>query len=455
MKKMVFSSMFLVMIMLLPVFLHAQEDEGTGGQTGRYGDDSVTCITNISLYREFFKQWKASGYKNEIIYDAYKPWHWVFMNCPKSTENAYIDGIKMVSFFIESDKDPAQKNKYIDTLMMVYDQRIKYFGKEGYILGRKGVDLYKYRPEDFEKVYYELKKSVEIEGNKTEGPVIVYYFRASIAMVKSSKMDTATLVDAYDVCMTIVDFNMKKNAENQKELADWEIVKGNIELSFEPYATCKDLIPIYRKKFTATPDDLELLKKITGMLDKKNCQEDALYFETTKKLYELEPSPEAAYLIGKLLLKDGQYDEAIKYFKQAEGMQDTISLSKAYKYISQSYKSINNYSTARTYAIKAAQLNPNDGEVYLLIGDMYAESATSCGDNELTKKVAFWAAVDKYNKARQVDPTLDEIARKRISDYSVYFPSSETVFFYNLREGDEYTVECWINEKTTVRAAKQ
>lgn len=454
MRKTVFASMFWVFATLFPLFITAQEED-LSGTTGRYGSDSVTCITNISLYREFFKQWKASGYKNEIVHDAYKPWRWVFYNCPRSTENAYIDGIKMVSYYIESEKDSGRKNKFIDTLMLVYDQRITYFGKEGYVLGRKGIDLYKYRPEDYEKVYSTLKKSVELEGNKSEGPVVVYYFRSVISMVKGGKADTATLVDAYDVCMTIVDFNMKKYAGNQKELADWEIVKGNVELSFEPYATCKDLIPIYRKKFTVSPDDLDLLKKITTMLDKKNCQEDPLYFETSKKLYALEPSPESAYLIGKLLLKDGKYDEAIGYFKQAEGMEDTISLSKSYKYIAQSYRSMNNFPTARTYALKAAQLNPADGEVYVLIGDMYAESATSCGDNDLTKKVAFWAAVDKYYKALQVDPSIEEIARKRISDYSVYFPSKETVFFYNLREGEEYTVECWINEKTTVRSAKQ
>jgi len=86
---------------------------------------------------------------------------------------------------------------------------------------------------------------------------------------------------------------------------------------------------------------------------------------------------------------------------------------------------------------------------------MYAASASDCGDNDLTKKVAYWAAVDKYMRAKQVDPEVAEIAQSRISTFSQQFPNSETIFFYDLKEGDTYTVECWINEKTTtVRALK-
>jgi hypothetical protein len=53
-----------------------------------------------------------------------------------------------------------------------------------------------------------------------------------------------------------------------------------------------------------------------------------------------------------------------------------------------------------------------------------------------------------------VDPALTEDADKRIKTYSVYFPPTEVLFFYNMNEGDSYTVGCWINETTTVRAAK-
>ncbi len=433
----------------------SQMDPSEASLHGKYGPDSITCVMNISLYREFYKQWKSSGYKNETINDAIVPWRWVFMNCPKGTQNTYIDGIKIVNYLMALEQDDKLKSKYVDTMMMVYDQRIVYFKKEGYVLGRKGVDLYKYRPEAYEEIYNILKKSVGLEGNKASGPSIVYYFRATIAMAKNGKADTAIIVENYDQVSNIIDFNLKKYESDKKKHANWEIVKGNIEVSFEPFATCKDLIPIYRKKFTATPDDLDMLKKITSMLDKKKCHDDPLFFETSMKLYELEPSPESAYLLGKMLLKEGKYSEAVTYFQQAEEIGDQDVLARVYKYMAEAYRAQKNYPVARKNALKAAGITPDDGEIYIMIGDMYAASAKECGTDDLTKRVAYWAAVDKYYKAKRIDPEVADIASKRISSYSIYFPTMETIFFYSLKEGDEYIVECWINEKTKIRAAKE
>jgi hypothetical protein len=434
--------------------VNAQDDVNQGGNS-RYGSDSVTCIMNISLYREFFKQWKASNYQNETIKDLIPPWRWVFLNCPKGTQNTYIDGSKIVSYLIENTQDPALKDKYIDTLMMVYDNRITYFGKEGYVLGRKGVDLFTYRPSDIEQIYQVLKRSVELEGDNSAGPVLVYFMQSAVNMATSGKADASIIFDCYDVVSKVIEHNIQKNESNPEEKTSWITVQNNIELILEPFATCADLVTIYRKKFNETPDDLELLKKITALLDAKKCQEDPLYFETTKKLYELEPSPASAYLIGKMLVNEGKYSEAIEYLKEAEKLSDTNAIQKSYFYIAQSYRALNNFPSARTYALKAAALNPSDGQPYLLIGDIYAESAKDCGNNDLTSRVAYWAAVDKYYKAKQVDPNLALEADKRIAAYSLYFPSISTVFFYSLKEGDNYRVECWINEDTRVRASKQ
>lgn len=426
----------------------------TGQESDRYGEDSVTCIMNISLYREFFKQWKASGYKNETVKDAIAPWRWVFLNCPKGTQNTYIDGVKIVTYLINNTKDPDLRNMYIDTLMMVYDQRIQYFNREGYVLGRKGVDLMNLRPDDFDKAYEIFKNSVELEGNKSSGPVLVFYFQSAISMVKAGKADTSNIFDTYDIISNIIDHNLVKYKSNDKKRGNWEIVQSNVEVRLEPFATCKDIVAIYRKKFDQNPDDIELLKKISGLLDEKDCHEDQLYFDVTTRLYDLEPTPESAYMIGKMLLKEERFSESIEYFKQVEGIEDTATLAKAYKYIAEAYRGLKNFPSSRTYALKTIALDPNDGEPYLLIGDLYAASASDCGDNDLTKRVAYWAAVDKYYRAKSVDPEIAEIADKRIASYSVYYPSMETIFFYGYHEGDSYTVECWINETTKVRASK-
>jgi len=58
-------------------------------------------------------------------------------------------------------------------------------------------------------------------------------------------------------------------------------------------------------------------------------------------------------------------------------------------------------------------------------------------------------------RAKQVDPSLAGEMDKKIATYSVYFPAASTIFFYAMKEGDTYRVECWINEDTKIRASKQ
>jgi len=347
-----------------------------------------------------------------------------------------------------------EKSKYVDTIMMVYDQRIKYFGREGYILGRKGSDLIKYMPEEYEKAYHIFKKSIELRGNKSESFVLVYYFRSVVKMADDEKLDKSAIVETYDNLSKIIEYNIKASSNQPESMSAWENVKGNIELVFEPYATCEDLIPIFTKKFEETPDDVELLNKITDMLDKKDCTDSDLFFQASVKLNQLQPTPHSSFMIAKMLMKKDKYDEAVSYLEGALEIDDADAQADAFILLATIYRQKHNFPKARSYALSTLDLRPDDGNAYLIIGDMYAASASECGDNDLTKKTAYWAAIDKYKKAKSVDPGVGDIADKRIEIYSKQFPNSETIFFYDLSEGESYKVECWINETTTVRALK-
>ena len=431
----------------------------------KYGMDSANCVQNLSLYRESYKQWKQSKYKSPAINHAYKFWRKTFQDCPKASENIYVDGAKMIEFFIKNAKDDKKKESLIDSLMMIYDTRIQYFPnyykppypqQVGKILGYKGVDLYQNRPSAYKEVYEILGKAIELDGAKAKGPVYVYYFRAITRMAMKGETDTAAIVDAYDMISDYIETNIKyyKEKKNDKKVQEYENIQGNIENTFEPFANCIDLVRIYQQKFDLDPENVELIRKIVKLLDKKKCIDQPLYFEATVKLYDLDPTPESAYLIGKMLLKEQRYGEAIKYMEDATNMEDQEYVDDAYIFLAEAYKAQTNYPRARQMALKAAELNPGWGMPYLFIGDLYAISAKDCGDNDLTKKVAYWAAVDKYYKAKNVDSELTEIADKKINTFKIYFPQTEVLFFYNLSEGESYTVGCWINEVTTIRAAK-
>ncbi|MBM3436114.1 MAG: hypothetical protein FJY07_07885 [Bacteroidetes bacterium] len=120
---------FLLGLIIGFLFLNGVTAQDSGDS--KYGNDSATCVMNNSLYYEFFKQWKASDYKNASWKDAYGPWRWVFINCPQSTVNIFLHGESLLDEVINSEPDKAKKEHYIDTLMMMYDNRIKFYGNEG------------------------------------------------------------------------------------------------------------------------------------------------------------------------------------------------------------------------------------------------------------------------------------------------------------------------------------
>ena len=132
-------------------------------------------------------------------------------------------------------------------------------------------------------------------------------------------------------------------------------------------------------------------------------------------------------------------------------MQDVKSAQQAYKYLAQIMWKEGKGEQGRAYARKAIELDKTDGEPYMIIGYIYAASSKECSANPLQAKAVFWAAVDKFQRAKEIDPSIASKANEMIREYSKLFPTSEDAFFYNVFEGDTYQVECWINETTKAR----
>ena len=127
----------------------------------KFGLDSTKTIEQASIYTEFVKQ---KNYK-----DALPAWRYVFNNAPKFQLNTYVRGEDIMMGMYSKTKNPA----YIDTLMMIYDQWIKYFGNhnrlgEGYAIGKKGFNLYRLRGisdvNAAKEAYGYLTKSIHMEG---------------------------------------------------------------------------------------------------------------------------------------------------------------------------------------------------------------------------------------------------------------------------------------------------
>lgn len=419
------------------------------GDKTQYGADSLECIKNIALLQQTLKSnnWNA----------AYNHWNILFHYYPRASKTTYSKGTDVVEYKYGKEKDPALKDKWVDTLMMVYDQRIKFFGNskkypKGYILGRKAVDLLKYRQTAYEQAYSMFEESVKLQGVESEEAVLLTFMQATDGMYRAEKIDASVVVDNYS---KISDLLAKKAKAEPKNPKIKQAVDGvDIIFSNSPASTCEVLIPAYQEKFNANKTDIELLKKIAIMLDKKECTESKLYFDVAIALDKLEPSPISKYGIANGYIKDKQYDKASEYLNEAIKLETEDTLKAKYYFkLAQVTNEMGQKSQARTYALKAASLKSNYGAPYILIATMYASS----GCNQLTSpegelsNVGYWAAVDKLAKARSVDPSVAEAASSLISRYTGGFPNAEKAFMIGVTKGKTVTVGCWINETTTAR----
>jgi len=413
----------------------------------KYGNDSVRCIRNLSLYKEFEKQ---NNYT-----DALPPWRRVFVDCPRSHKNIYIDGAKMYNYLIAKEKDPEKRDKLVDTLMMIYDQRIQYFDEKGNVLGRKGVDYLKYRRRngvDAIKTGYDiLTESIKLRNEKSSGAILSTHFNAGTQLFGAGAISNEEVIQNYTTTINIIEANLKKKPDDKR----MNSCKDGVENMFEKSgaATCEAIISIFTPRYEANPEDIDLIKKIIGFLSKTGCEDSDLFFNTSESLYSLEPSADAAYNLAKMALSKKDFDKVSKYYLEAIGLEtDNVVKSRYYVELGDiTFREFKDLQLARNYAFNAINANESNGHAYILVGHIY-RTIESCGENDIEEKALYWASVDMYQKAKAVDPELSEEVDEYISVVTPHFPDDEILFFYNLEQGQSYVIDyCWINVTTVVR----
>lgn len=435
---------------------YAQKGVDNGTQFGS-GEDSVRCITNISLFVPYAK---AGNFK-----DAYEFWKIVYNECPAATKDIYLYGVRIVGWQIANEKDPAKKKALVDDLMAVYDKRTKYFGNDpkygkDWIVARKVQDFYGQMGEnaDYNKGYAWLKEVVDEKGADTEALALSLFAFSSMKKMFSDPNFKEQYINDYLTASNGLDAQMKaaQAANNQKEADAVASYKKGADEGFanSGAADCETLQNMYAANVEKNKDNLAYLKEVISLLRRVRCQEIDVYFAASSYAYKQEPSAEAAIGMAKQAVKAKDYDTAIKYFEEATNM-ETDNNAKADNYYMIALLSFeqNAYSKARQYCQKAIEMNPNYGAAYLLIGKMYASTAKSVyPDDGVMTRAVYYAALDKFEKAKQVDPSVAEEANTLINSYRAHLPSTEEIFMHpDLDKGKSVTIGGWIGERTTVR----
>jgi tetratricopeptide (TPR) repeat protein len=317
----------------------AEESQGSGVSNKTLKelmkDQDLDFLNEYSLYDESYKQGEYET--------AFPHWYNIYNRYPRVNKNIYIRGVEMYERFFEKAPTWEEKEDFIRKSMEVYDKRINHFGERGYVLGRKGnawfnfyrqkddLDMEK-RKEVMKKGYEWLYESAHTQGVESETAVLVLLMQSTTSLFGFGELPKETVVQNYEFCVDLL--NQMISGDDEEKVQKAEEILPYIEDIFgkSGAADCDALISIFTPQYEQNLNDAEFIKGMLTKLRKAKCDDFDLVNIATERLYELEPSAEAAFNMARYYLKREDYPNAKKYYQEAMAQETDEELLATYYY---------------------------------------------------------------------------------------------------------------------------
>ena len=371
---------------------------------------------------------------------------------PDAAESIYQRGAVVYKNKINRAKSVAEKNMFIDSLMLMYDMRAQYFGdnvkpgKTAFILDQKAREFLRYKPNDRKGIREAFRAAIAQGGDSTDPETVVAYF--------SNLCDDYRNTDEVMPDEIIAEYDrLTPFFEKNPAAAEY---KSQFDAAFglSGAASCENLERLFKGKLAAAPDDEALLSQAVALMSRAKCDGD-FYFSIAEKYYQVKPSSETAMFLAQAFQNKKDYAKAKTYLNEALDVEkDPAERQKLLVRIALVGLVSNDIPGAAAAARQARDLDPEDGVPYFILAQCYASSAGSCGG--FAGLATYWAAYDTMAKAVELLPADSEYmehAKSSLGKFRSVFPSSEECFFNELQEGARYTVNCGTaaGVSTTVR----
>ncbi|MEG0499536.1 MAG: hypothetical protein RR550_00260 [Rikenellaceae bacterium] len=418
----------------------------------KYGPDATAREANFRNYSFFLEAYRMKSYG-----DAAKRLNELIQACPEANENFYLYGIKMFRNQMEDAQTDAEKEKYLNEVLRMFDLRAEHFGvKDGAVLK---YDLMA------DKVKELLRNDFAWDKNKD----LIIKTANQIAKEAKNDIDLSFYIIYFN---TITNKFLEDKLSSEVVLAEYEAIsdgiaqsadqaKTEIQKTIDNYlvnsgaATCENLVRLFKPKYEKEPNNIDLIKKIMRYLNAGNC-EDAFKTQLAEKYYKLDPSADAAYSLACSFAARREMDKAIIYFKEAISREtNKAQISKYELRLATTYLIAKKNELAASYAKRAIASDPRNGYAQFILAQSYMLGVNDVACSAFDKKAIYWLISSTLEKAKAATskdaPEMKDIT-KQLETIKFHFPTMEDIFFKEgMKVGDNYTVNCgWIRGETKV-----
>jgi tetratricopeptide (TPR) repeat protein len=403
---------------------------------------------------------RAKAEESKVLYeDALKagnvkhaevPLNWLLANVPQLHSSLYINGAEVFDKLATQEKDAARRKVYVDSLMTVYDMRIKNCGEEATVLNRKALSFVKYNINDKpEEALAMLEKAVELNGNNVlDGTLVPYMQTIRLNVTKFKKITEPQILEKYDKVMGIIDVKIKNVQSKGQPIDKYKKMKDDIDaiLISMVKVDCEFVKKNLEPKFKQNPNDVVLAKKIFSFMLQGKCTDDPLWLQAGESIHKNSTEKDFG-LVKNLGLKYYSIDN----FAKAESLlKEALPLATTKEdkaevliYLGQ-LQARSDKPGARALFRQALEADPGNKLAYEKIGDLYYSSFDGCAKkvNQADDRLVFLLAADYYQRAGD---------SKKVAMAKESFPSKEDIFLIDYKAGETKPVGCWIGESTTIR----
>lgn len=426
-------------------------------------DDNNDCYIKYNLFK--------GDYSSKKYDVAYENWLWCMDNCPALSVNIYKMGIKIAEDRLENASE-AEKPAARELVMRVYTQRLQHYPDDAADIYNDIASFKAEQGASDDEVFEWIEKAFKADVTAVNAKNIYKYF--DIILNRHKDTNAQKVFDTYDEVgegleLKRSEYSKKIDIINAKDstrlsskdiknkdayqqvLTNLSLVETGLDAKLSAISTCENLIPLNKKYFEDNKTNAEWLKRAVSRMFNKECTDDPFYAKLVEAYVHADPSPSASVFYAGILMNKGETNKAMEYFKKAID-QETDSYKKATNLlkVAQILSKQGRKSEARTYCYRALDNAPTMGRAYLIIAGMYASSANSCGDDIVSKRMVYVAALNMAYKAKSVDPSISGLANKYIASYSENVPTTKDLFIAGVKSGTPFKIGCWINETVRV-----